>query len=325
MPSNPGVRAGGITRAGMIRPGHDGGSQRAFHPGQGEATRVPAPYRRAQGDPREAEMAGTSDSPITGEGLAAAMALIDAADSVELKLTIPESARWSTISALDIDPLDAQMRQVYFLDTPDLVLDAHGVVVRARRVQRRGDDSVVKLRPVVPAELPAALRKERDFVVEVDAMPGGYVCSGSFKGSLPQPIVREAAAGKHPLRKLFNKAQRRFFAEHAPEGIELDDLTLLGPVSVMKLKFDPPELARRLVAEVWVYPDGSRLLELSTKCSSAEPFQVAAEARAFLAGRGIDVAGEHHTKTRTALEFFTSGAGDAAADTTGDSAETAVR
>ncbi|MDD9372312.1 MAG: hypothetical protein PV358_19480 [Acidimicrobiales bacterium] len=55
----------------------------------------------------------------------------------------------------------------------------------------------------------------------------------------------------------------------------------------------------------------------------------AAEARAFLAGRGIDVAGEHHTKTRTALEFFTSGAGDAAADTTGDSAdgpaETAVR
>ena len=122
------------------------------------------------------------------------MALIDDADSVELKLTIPDSARWSVISALD-GPLDAQMRQVYFFDTPDLDLDRHGVVVRARRVQGRGDDSVVKLRPVVPHELPAELRREDDFVVEVDAMPGGFVCSGSYKGSLGRPIVKEAAAG----------------------------------------------------------------------------------------------------------------------------------
>jgi hypothetical protein len=29
-------------------------------------------------------------------------------------------------------------------------------------------------------------------------------------------------------------------------------------------------------------------------------------AKAFLAGRGIDIAGEQQTKTRTALEFFAS-------------------
>jgi hypothetical protein len=72
----------------------------------------------------------------------------------------------------------------------------------------------------------------------------------------------------------------------------------------MKLKFAPPDYGRRLVAEVWVYPDGSRILELSTKCTPAEPFQVAAETKAFLAGRGIDIGGEQQTKTRTALEFF---------------------
>jgi hypothetical protein len=33
------------------------------------------------------------------------------------------------------------------------------VVVRARHVQRRGDDSVIKLRPIVPDELPAGLRQ----------------------------------------------------------------------------------------------------------------------------------------------------------------------
>jgi hypothetical protein len=53
-----------------------------------------------------------------------------------------------------------------------------------------------------------------------------------------------------------------------------------------------------------MYPDGSRILELSTKCSTTEPFQVAAETRAFLAGRGVDVGGEQQTKTRTALEYF---------------------
>lgn len=249
-------------------------------------------------------MAGTSSGPLSGDDLVAAMALIDEADSVELKLTIPDSARWSVISALDMDPLDAQMRQVYFFDTPDLDLDRHGVVVRARRVQGRGDDSVVKLRPVVPHELPAELRREDDFVVEVDAMPGGFVCSGSYKGSLGRPIVKEAAAGKHPLSKLFSKAQRKFYAGHAPEGVEIDDLKVLGPVTVLKLKFAPPEYGRRLVAEVWVYPDGSRILELSTKCTPAEPFQVAAETKAFLAGRGIDIGGEQQTKTRTALEFF---------------------
>jgi hypothetical protein len=55
---------------------------------------------------------------------------------------------------------------------------------------------------------------------------------------------------------------------------------------------------------MWLYPDGSRLIELSTKCSITEPFQVAVESKAFLSSKGIDTSGEQHTKTRTALEFF---------------------
>jgi hypothetical protein len=59
-----------------------------------------------------------------------------------------------------------------------------------------------------------------------------------------------------------------------------------------------------LVAELWLYPDGARILELSTKCSPSEAFQVAAEARAFLTGKGVDLSGEQQTKTQTALQFF---------------------
>ena len=95
-----------------------------------------------------------------------------------------------------MDPLEAQIRQVFFFDTPDLALDEAGVVVRARRIQGKGDDSVVKLRPVVPAELPAELRQSASFRVEVDAMPGGFVCSGTMKGALDPGDVRERRRGR---------------------------------------------------------------------------------------------------------------------------------
>jgi hypothetical protein len=180
--------------------------------------------------------------------------------------------------------------------------------VRARRIQGKGDDSVVKLRPVDPAELPGKVRRSGGFRVEVDALPGGFVCSGTMKGALRPTAVRAALAGDRPVRKLFSKEQRAFYTQHAPAGLALDELSVLGPIFVLKLRFAPPELGRRLVAEVWLFPDGSRVLELSTRCATNEAFQVAAEARAFLEGRGIDLSGEQQAKTRKALRFFARGA-----------------
>jgi hypothetical protein len=241
---------------------------------------------------------------IPDEDLPELMGLIEGSDSVELKLTVPESDQRQAIAALGVDPLQAQVRLVYFFDTPDLRLNRAGVVVRARRVQKKGDDSVVKLRPVVPHQLPGKVRKSESFGVEVDAMPGGFVCSGSMKRTLAAGAVQEAAAGERPLRKLFSKEQRRFYAQYAPEGLGLDDLTLLGPIFVLKLKFSPETFGRRMVVELWLYPDSSRVLELSTKCASNEAFQVAAEARALLTERGVSLTGKQQTKTSKALDFF---------------------
>jgi hypothetical protein len=250
-------------------------------------------------------MAATKSVPeLTDEQLVEVLALMKDADSVELKLTVPAYDQRSAVTALGIDPLDAQIRQVFFFDTPDLALNSAGVVVRARRIQKKGDDSVVKLRPVVPDELPGKLRDSASFGVEVDAMPGGFVCSGSMKGALGSTRVQDAVRGDRPLRKLFSKEQRDFYAAYAPAGLALDDLAVLGPIFVLKVKFAPPELGRKLVAEVWLYPDDSRLLELSTKCAPNEAFQVAAETRAFLAERDIDMTAEQETKTRKALELF---------------------
>ena len=249
-------------------------------------------------------MSTTSSPRLTDEQQAELLELAKESDSVELKLTVPEADHASTVHALGMDPLQAQIRQVFFFDTPELALDQAGVVVRARRIQGKGDDSVVKLRPVVPGQIAEGLRETQGFRVEVDALPGGFVCSGTLKRPLRPTAVRSMLAGERPLRKLFSKEQRAFYAAHAPEGISLDDLTVLGPIFVLKLRLEPEELGRRVVAEMWLYPDGSRVLELSTRCATDEAFQAAAESRAFLAAKGVDLSGEQQTKTRKALRYF---------------------
>jgi len=110
--------------------------------------------------------------------------------------------------------------------------------------------------------------------------------------------------GMTPLRKLFSKEQRSLYAAYAPDGLKFDDLSILGPILVLKLKFAPEGYDRKLVGELWLYPDNSMILELSTKCAPAEAFQVAAETRAFLTQRGVDLTGEQETKTKKAREYF---------------------
>ena len=92
----------------------------------------------------------------------------------------------------------------------------------------------------------------------------------------------------------------------APSGVQLDDLQVLGPLNIIKLKFAPEGYSRKLVAELWFYPDGSEILELSAKCTPADAFTAAAEAKAFLASRGVDLSAPQQTKTRTALDLLAS-------------------
>src|SRR5262245_6876152 len=249
-------------------------------------------------------MAASRTRRLSDDELVAMLELARKADSVELKLTVPAADHRTAIVGLGLDPLAAQIRQVFFFDTPDLALNAVGVVARARRIQGRPGDTVVKLRPVDPDSLPAELRLSPSVGVEVDAMPGGYVCSASLKAKVDAPVIRAVALGEEPIRRIFSKEQRGFFAAHAPEGMKMKDLSILGPIFVLKQTFTPRDLGRRLTAELWFYPDGSRILELSTKCTAADAFQVAAEARLYLTERGVGLNGRQETKTKAALTYF---------------------
>jgi hypothetical protein len=243
---------------------------------------------------------------IDDERLLQVLELVRGADSVELNLYVPDSERRATARSLGLDPIEAELRQIVFFDTPELALNTRGMVVRARRIQGGKGDTVVKLRPVDPDRLSPNLRKRQDFGVEVDAMPGGFVCSASMKSRAKARDIARVMAGDVPIKSLFSKQQRALYKEHAPDDLKLNDLTPLGPILALKLRSHPKGLGRKLVTELWLYPDGSRIFELSTKCLPAEAIRVAVDLRLFLKSRDVESTDVQQTKTKTALEYFSS-------------------
>jgi len=244
--------------------------------------------------------------PLTPEQTAEMFRLVQGATSVELKLSVPIHSGRATVKGIGLDPVEAQPRQAFFFDTPDLALNKAGVVVRARRIQGGGGDTVIKLRPVDPSTIDPELRRSAAFKIEVDAMPGGFVCSASFKGACTGQEVLDVSSGEMPLRRLFSKEQRAFYDAHAPAGLSMDQLVLLGPTFLLKAKHHPKakDFDRPIVLEVWIYPDGSMVMEVSTKSLPKEAFQVAADFKAYLARHGIVLGADQSAKTKTALEFF---------------------
>lgn len=224
--------------------------------------------------------------------------------TVELRLTVPDTGRRPALDALRLDPLRARIGQVFFFDTPDLVLGSHGVVLKARRLRGRTGESTVTRRHLAPSEVPAGVRRAAGFAAEVDVRPEGFVCSPSFRGAVDNALVRKVHHASAPVRKLFTKPQRAFYAAGCPGGPALDDLVVLGPVNVLELTLRLPELDRTLLARHWSFPDGSRTLEISTRCAPDEAFDVSVATKGCLAGRGLELTGDQETRTRRALVYF---------------------
>ncbi len=241
---------------------------------------------------------------LSGEQVAQLATMLKDVDSVELKLIVPMNVQHVTVQRLGLDPVEAEARQVFFFDTPNFDLDKAGLVVRARRIQGGAGDTVVKRRPVDPATVEEELRRSASFKMEIDGVPGGFVCSGSLKGRCKGREVLDVVGGTMPIEKLFSKEQRAYFRKHAPKGTALRSLHAYGPIFLLKATLWPKKLDRRLVVEMWLFPDGSRNLEISTKCEPPEVFQVTAEIKAFLVDLGIEITGNQQTKTRAAMEFF---------------------
>lgn len=244
----------------------------------------------------------TGEPRLSADEMVKVFDLLKGSNSVELKLIVPDT-QYGAIRRLGFDPVEAEPRQVYFFDTPDLALNNAGLIVRARRCASGRGDTVVKRRPVEPEEIDVDLRRDAAFKIEVDVMPGGYVCSASSKGRCMSKEVLDACQGKIPLDSIFNRKQREYYDSHAPAGISMNDLVPLGPTFLLRLKKQPKDFDRPVTVELWLYPDGSRILEMSTKGVPTEAFQLGMQFKVFIRDCGIPIAEEAVTKTSSALKF----------------------
>lgn len=230
--------------------------------------------------------------------------LAKGAKSIEVKVTVALPEQRATLERIGLDPVEAEPRQAFFFDTPDLALNRAGVVVRARRMPGGRADTVVKLRPVDPAMVDAELRRCDSFKIELDVMPGGFVCSASYKGSCTSQDVLAVADGTATVHSLFSREQRAFYDAYAPADIGIDALTILGPTFLLRTKHRPKDFDRNMTIELWLYPDGTRILEVSIKCLPSEAFQAGAEFKSYLQDKGVTLDASQETKTKTSLEFF---------------------
>ena len=231
-------------------------------------------------------------------------ALVRSTARIELKLIVATTSYRALMAAIRGNQRDTRTRSVYFFDTPDLALHRRGVIVRARRTRGHHDDSVIKLRHGVAIPLAGRFRRSPNLGVEVDALPETSLWSAALTRRLPRSAVAAVINRRRGLRTLLSVEQRAFFAAHAGNAAQLDTLAIHGPIAVTKMLVGANGFARKLVVENWVFPDGSQLLEVSVKCSTANSRKIATRAEQFLAEHGIDVKTRQGTKTSASLEMF---------------------
>ena len=229
-----------------------------------------------------------------------------AMDAVEIKCTIRPDQELQAERAMEVDEDTADVRLVYFYDTPDLDLFKAGVVLRARLVKGDADDSTVKIRPVEPASIPSDWQRWNGFKLEADWVGDRVVCSASLTDLQQRDEIDEVAKGKRAIGKLFSSDQERFLTEFHKGPVGFGKLRVMGPIRVLRWKPKHETFPHELTLEEWRLPSGDELVEVSIKAPPNEALQARKEFEMHLRELGLDPEGAQDTKTRTALEYFAS-------------------
>lgn len=227
-----------------------------------------------------------------------------AVDAVEIKVTIRPDQELRAERAMQFDEDAAEIRHVYFYDTPDLDLLEAGIALRARLVQGDADDSTVKIRPVDTATTSKDWQRLEGFKLEADWVGDRMICSASLTETQHRDEIDEVAKGKRAIDKLFSKQQERFLSEFQNGPVDFGKLRVMGPVRVLRWKLTHRTFPHELTVEEWRLLNGEDLVEVSIKVPPDKAAQAREAFEKHLLELGLDPQGAQETKTRTALEYF---------------------
>ncbi len=229
-----------------------------------------------------------------------------ATDAVEIKCTIRPDQELRAERAMEVDEDTAEVRLVYFYDTPELDLFKARVVLRARLLKGDADDSTVKFRPVEPASIPKDWLRLKGFKLEADWVGDHVVCSASLTDLQQRDEIDEVAKGKRAIGKLFSSDQERFLREFYKGPLGFEKLRVIGPIRVLRWKPKHETFPHELTLEEWRLPSGEELVEVSIKAPPDQALEARKEFETHLRDLGLDPKGAQDTKTRTVLEYFAS-------------------
>ena len=225
-------------------------------------------------------------------------------DTVEIKVTIRPDQELRAERSMEVNEDTADVRLIYFYDTPGLDLLEAGVALRARLVKGGADDSTVKFRPAEAATISKDWQRLKGFKLEADCVGDRVVCSASLTGQQQRDEIAEVAKGKRAIKKLFSKDQEAFLTEFYKRPLDFAELRVMGPIRVLRWKLKQQHFAHELTVEEWRLPNGEELVEVSIKVAPEEAPRARKAFDDHLRKLGLDPKGAQETKTRTALEYF---------------------
>ncbi len=227
-----------------------------------------------------------------------------ALEAVEIKCTIRPDQELRAERAMNVDEDTADVRLIYFYDTPNLDLFNAGVVLRARLVKGDADDSTVKFRPVEPGSVSGDWQPLDGFKLEADWVGDRVISSASLTELQKRDEIDLVAKGNRAIGKLFSADQERFLNAFYNGSVGFADLRVMGPIRVLRWKPRHETFPYELTVEEWRLPNGDELVEVSIKVSPQEARRAREEFETHLRNLGLDPEGAQETKTRTALEYF---------------------
>lgn len=225
-------------------------------------------------------------------------------DAVEIKVTIRPDEELRAERALRVNEDTADIRLIYFYDTPNLDLFAAGIALRARLIKGDDDNSTVKFRSASLQVVPPEWYRHEGFKLEADMVGDRVVYSASLTCRQGRDEIDEVAEGRRPIDKLYSRDQERFLRAFYAGPLGFDQLCVMGPIRVLRWKLEHKGFPHELTVEEWRLPDGDDLVEVSIKVPPGEAHQAQREFDDHLRSLGLDPQGAQETKTRTALEYF---------------------
>jgi hypothetical protein len=223
---------------------------------------------------------------------------------VEVKVSVHPDDIDHAEHALGLDSDGRVEGEVYFFDDASLSAYSRGVLLRARSRHGDSDDSTVKLRPMVPKDVPGHYTKLDGFKCEGDRAGGKTVVSCSLTEDATTDEINEVAAGKRDIDKLFKQDQESLSEDAGKGKVAWQSLRVLGPIPSTAWK--KQVLGIDVAAERWVLPDGERSLELSSRCDPKDAAAIEAKLAGMVKAAGARLAEDQESKTKRALTYFAS-------------------